>query len=101
MFYVFLTFLIALFPAQAGAAIDNIQDLLVLSVDLFQQLVYVVFGFALLTFFWGLAKFILNASDAKSHEDGRRLMVWGIIALFVMVSIWGIIGLLQDDLGIF
>jgi hypothetical protein len=46
-------------------------------------------------------KFIAAAGDAKSHANGRQLMVWGSIALFVLVSIWGILSFLsqQFDFG--
>ena len=51
----------------------------------------------MLVFFWGLSKFILAAGDEKKVADGKRLIFWGIIALFIMVSIWGIINLLYSD----
>ena len=55
---------------------------------------------ALLAFFWGLVKFVFNLSgDTKSVKDGRDLMVWGTIALFIMVSVWGIIRFAQGELG--
>ena len=58
-----------------------------------QTLTVLAVALALLFFFWGLAQFILKSGDAASHEEGKNKMVWGVIALFVMVSIWGIVGL--------
>ena len=77
-----------------------LQDLLPSVGGVLRNLIPVVFGIVLLVFFWGLAKFIFNAGDEKKIEEGKRIMVWGIIALFVMVSIWGIIRLIQGDLGL-
>ena len=57
----------------------------------------IIVGATLLVFFWGLAQFIRSAGDEKKIVDGKRLMFWGIVALFVMVSIWGIINLLYSD----
>ena len=94
-----LSIIISILPAYTYAAITDVQDLLTALLDLFNNLIYVVFSFSLVIFFWGLAKFILNAGDEKTHEDGRHLMFWGIIALFVMTSIWGIIAFLQNNLG--
>ena len=51
----------------------------------------IVVALALLYFFWGLAKFILSTGGGKEQEEAKGIMLWGIIALFVMVSIWGII----------
>lgn len=59
-------------------------------------------GVALLVFFWGLAKFIYNTGkgDENAIKTGRTLMIWGIIALFILVSIFGIINFIQGETGI-
>ena len=54
----------------------------------------IVAGLALLVFFWGLVKFINNAGSEDAKEEGRRLMIWGIVALFVMVSVWGLVNIM-------
>jgi hypothetical protein len=53
--------------------------------------ILVAAGLGLLAFFIGLVKFIFKSGDAKSHEEGRNQMIWGLIALFVMFSIWGLV----------
>jgi hypothetical protein len=57
-----------------------------------------VSGLALIFFFWGLARLIFSAGDEKGREDGKKIMLWGIIALFIMFSVWGIVQLLQRSL---
>lgn len=61
-------------------------------------LIPVVFGAALLFFFYGLARYILGGAEDK--EKGRNLMIWGVVALFVMASIWGLVRLLQTTFGV-
>ena len=56
-------------------------------------------GLALLAFFKGLAQFIYSANNPKSHQDGINLMKWGLVALFVMVSILGILRFMYNDAG--
>lgn len=63
-------------------------------------LIRVSFSLAVLFFFWGIARFILAAGDEKKIEEGKRMMFWGVIALFIMASITGIISLLQGTLGV-
>ncbi|MDO8590305.1 MAG: hypothetical protein Q7R69_03500 [bacterium] len=63
--------------------------------------IIVLAGLSLLVFFWGLVKFIFHVSgDEKAIEEGKRIMKWGLIALFVMVSVWGIIKFMQVQLEI-
>ncbi len=52
---------------------------------------------ALLAFFWSLIKFLFESDKTKESKD---FLVWSIIILFVMVSIWGIIAFFQSNLGI-
>lgn len=60
------------------------------------QIGLLLFAAATLAFFWGLVKFIYQPEDT---EKGKNLMIWGIIAIFVMFSIWAIIKFLQDSTG--
>jgi hypothetical protein len=60
----------------------------------------IVVGLALLGFFWGLARFIFSAGDEEARKGAKDLMIYSVIALFIMVSIWGIINFLATDLGV-
>lgn len=58
---------------------------------LINQILPVLLALAILYFFWGLITFIRAAGDPKKVEEGKSIMIWGIIALFVMVSVFGIL----------
>lgn len=60
----------------------------------------VVVGLALLGFFWGLMRFIFSAGNEDAKEEGKRIMIYGIIALFVMVAVWGLVGFIAGALGV-
>lgn len=53
---------------------------------------------AIIVFFWGLVRYLTNVGEEK--HNGLIMMFYGLIAIFVMVSIWGIIHLLQATFGI-
>ncbi|MEX0652242.1 MAG: hypothetical protein WD509_02645 [Candidatus Paceibacterota bacterium] len=59
-----------------------------------------VLALAVLYFFWGLAQYVLSSGDEGKKAEGRNIMIYGIIALFVMVSVWGLIRLLQDTFNL-
>lgn len=62
-------------------------------------LIGVLAGLALLVFIWGLVKYIWSqGNDGK--VDGKKIMVGGVIALFVLFSVWGILQFIGDNLGI-
>lgn len=60
----------------------------------------IVVGIALLAFFWGLVKYIFAQGNEESKVDAKKIMLWGLIALFVMVAVWGIVRFVGDALGI-
>lgn len=64
---------------------------------------YLMFTLAVVAFLWGMVQFIWNArsGDAgKGVENGKQFMLWGLIALFVMFSVWGIIKFTQGVFNI-
>ena len=68
--------------------------------QIINPLIPVLIGIGLIVFFWGIIQFVLNADSEEKRSTGRQHMMWGIIGLFVMVSVWGIIYLLQDFFGV-
>ena len=59
----------------------------------------VLVALALALFIWGLVVFIANSGSDNKRDEGKSRMVWGVIALFVIVSVWGIVEILQDLTG--
>lgn len=70
-------------------------------ITIINSLITLAAGASLLAFIWGLAKFIFKVGgDEKAVAEGKRIMQWGIIAFFVMISLLGIIAFIQSELGI-
>ena len=78
---------------------QNLQQLIKIFIDIATSLMPILGGIALLIFFWGLIKFIAESGDEKTHREGKNLMVWGLVSLFVMISFLGIVYFFYDDLG--
>lgn len=93
-------FLLSFTPLVSFAAFGGLRGLIDDFKGLVDLVIPIVVSIALLAFFWGLVKFIAKASDEKSHEEGKNIMKWGLIALFVMVSVWGIVNFIQRNLGL-
>lgn len=62
--------------------------------------IFLFITIAIVVFFWGLISYLANIGGEDAAKKGIQLMLWGIIALFVMVSVWGIIRLLQNTFGV-
>jgi len=63
-------------------------------VHFIEGLIPLLIGVALIAFFWGLINFIYKSQDSHAHNNGKALIIWGLIAMFVLISVWGIIRLM-------
>ena len=64
-------------------------------------LVPLIIALAVLVFLWGVFKaFILGGTDEGKRAEGRKLMLWGIIAFVVMGALWGIVNLVAVLFGV-
>ncbi len=68
--------------------------------DIIAILVPILVGIAFIVFFWGLSKFILNSGKPEEIKNGRTYMLWGILALFVLMTFRVIIPLIRNELEI-
>ena len=60
-----------------------------------------IFAVATVMFVWGVVQFfIINADEEKKRAQGKQFMIWGIVALAVMLSVWGLVGILSTTFGI-
>ncbi len=57
----------------------------------------ILFTLAFLVFFWGLSKFILSSGNATDIAKGRTYMIWGILALFILLTFMSIINFVSND----
>ncbi len=87
-------------PAVSFAALERVKSLLCSILGLLTLVTPIVVTLALVFFFWGVAQFILHSGDEKTRDDGKKKILWGIIALFVMFSIKGIISTVGNTLVI-
>lgn len=81
-------------PAMAMAQDKGLAKVLDTVGDLLSTLSTILFAAAVVAFFYGVARFIFSAGNDK--EDGKKVMWWGIIGIFVMASVFGLVNILQD-----
>jgi len=68
--------------------------------NILDPLVILIMSLALVYFLWGVSQYILKSNDEKAHAEAIKTMTYGIIALAVMVSVWGLVRILTDTFGL-
>lgn len=93
--------MVALFVAPLSVFATELKDTFESIGELIGILTPIIVALALMAFFWGLAMYVLNFSgEDKDKKKGRDMMVYGLLVLFVMVSVWGIVNILQSTFDI-
>jgi hypothetical protein len=75
------------------------SDIVTNIISILQSFVVLIMGLALLYFLWGIVKYINRYGDETARKESVRIMTQGVIALFVMVSVWGLVALLVNFIG--
>jgi hypothetical protein len=83
-------------PALASAA--TLLNTLALANTFLNALIGLFITLAIVVFFWGLIRYLVSVGEEK--HAGLTIMFYGVLAIFVMVSIWGIIRLLQSTFSV-
>ncbi|MDP3965176.1 MAG: hypothetical protein Q8Q13_00040 [bacterium] len=82
--------------SAAGGAVGTYGDLVNLLVSLMNNAVAVLIALALAVYFYGMSSNIIQFGSEENIEKKKAFFFWGVIILFVMVSIWGILRIVQN-----
>lgn len=67
-----------------------------LGIVIINPLIRLMFAVALVSFLWGVAKYIQNADDPAERQKGRMGILYGIIGLVIMVSVYSIMAIAKN-----
>lgn len=80
----------------------NFSDLLsYITCMISNSIIPLIFAIAGIMFIWGVVNFfIINADEEAKRAQGKQFMIWGIIALAVMMSVWSLVGIFGATFGL-
>ena len=81
-------------PFTVFAAATSFDALVTQLLNYIKLLVPFIIALAMLVFLWGIFKLVFAGGSDKDVTEGTKFMTWGIVSLFVMVSVWGLVNVL-------
>ncbi len=95
-------FVFPLFVSAASGfpAPKELKDILCYMVFLALDFVPLIVVFALGAMIQGLIKYVSHGDDEEKRSEGRMLMIYGIVGLFFIVSVWGILKIFANSYSI-
>lgn len=67
--------------------------------EVFSPIYQAVVGITILYFLYGVVRYIIDLNNPDSKTTGRSHLFWGLIGLFIVLSVGGILNLLNGSLG--
>lgn len=83
---------------QTSVNASYITGLLQAVRSILDTLVPLLIALAVVLFFFYIVKYIWGGAEDK--DASKKGIIWSIIAIAIMMSIWGLVGLLQNITGV-
>lgn len=86
--------------AEAGAIPPSVLDFVgKISLNILNPLIALMFGLATAYFIFGVVKYVWDPDNEQAREEGRQSMIWGIIGMVIMVSVFAIMRMIINTIG--
>jgi hypothetical protein len=78
------------YAASFSAVVNNI-------VRLISDAVSVMFGLAVFFTAYAVFKYLIAGAESTKKGEAVKMITWGVIGVFVMVSVWGIVSVVKNS----
>lgn len=76
-------------PASQSSVMDKIKS------EIIQPIIILLIAVAIGYFLFGLMEFVRNQDNETAQEEGKQHMLWGVIGVAIMFSVYGILHLIN------
>ncbi|MBP6858615.1 MAG: hypothetical protein KBC33_02170 [Candidatus Pacebacteria bacterium] len=89
--------LVPFLPSIASAqAITDVNTLTYKLTNLGNTFIQILIAFAVIWIILNVVRFIMSGDDADKRKGYQGGILWGIVGLFVILSIWGLVRILTN-----
>jgi hypothetical protein len=68
--------------------------------DIINLIIPFIVGLAVLVIIWGVFGYVTSAGDEEKRGEAKQFILWGVIGVFIMVSVWGLVNILVNSFGV-
>ncbi len=81
------------------STVTDLSDMICKLNDLLTMVIPLLIILAVIYFIWGVITYVVGG-DEEAKKEGRNRMIYGIIGLVVIISVWGLVRIVANTLGI-
>lgn len=80
---------------------STFRDVVFGIVGILDSLIPILIGATVIVFLYGVLLFVVRASagNTEGRKEGINFMIFGIIGLAVMLSVWGLVSFVTNTIG--
>ncbi len=79
-----------------GEQITTLHGLITLFYAIINTVVPFLIGLGVFVIIYGVFAYLSHAGEEEKRTEARQFVLWGVIGVFIMVSIWGLINILVN-----
>ncbi len=84
-----------------AAAVGTVPTIVYkLNTYIFNPIIGLLFGLALIVFLWGMAEYMWQSDSDTAREKGKNHMIYGVLGMFVMFAAFAIIRIIANTIGV-
>jgi hypothetical protein len=85
-------------PLMAFAQAKTLKTLIDQVTTYFNYFLVLMMGFAIVMFVWYVIKYFIRTTE--DHKEAGLYVMYSVIGFFVILSMWGIVNILQNTFGL-
>ncbi|MEI7765240.1 MAG: hypothetical protein WCI93_01495 [bacterium] len=90
-----------LFSTNIAYASENVdQFIMKVNQHIINPIILFLFALALLFFLYGIVEFISNQENEEKKTTGKMHMIWGIVGITIMMSVWALLSIILNTIGV-
>ena len=86
--------IIPIVHASVASLVSSIDKVIV------NPLIFLLFAVALILFLYGIVKLLLSPDNEEVRKTSKSHIMWGLFGMFIMVSVFAIMNIILNTLGV-
>ena len=78
------------------APITDINGVSTTLVSIGNMVIYLLMALAVIFIVWNIVMFMIKASDPEGRKGASTNVLWGIVGLVIIISIWGLVNIFTN-----
>ena len=81
------------YAATVGSILTALDGIL-------KQIIPIIMILATVVFLWGVVMYVVAGGDEDKVKTAKQYIILGLIGLFIMVAVWGVVKALVNTFGV-